>query len=155
MRTTFTGTVLALAAVTLLLGTEKTHAQFYQGPGRSGFVTTPYSYPFGWGYWMSARSAIYWDYYDRLDRALKFGYRIPKDPYYDPRSPYYNYLHRQPGQGLFGLGILGRRHRGHMGSSQPYPTPPQPTITPRTEPGVTFQEPELLQPETSAARPGS
>jgi hypothetical protein len=79
------------------------------GPGtyvpRDGLPYTQwYSYRTGALFYpgMNPRELIYQDYLDRLDRAQKFGYRIPQDPF-TPGSPYYNAGRRGPG--FFGLGF--------------------------------------------------
>ena len=47
------------------------------------------------------RDLLYMDYLDKLDRAHKFGYKIPQDPYYSGEADRVSH----PGRFGFGLGF--------------------------------------------------
>lgn len=70
--------------------------------------TQRYSYGIGQGILYfngDARTLWYLDYLDRADRAKKFGYPMPRDPYFDvPPEP--TPVVERP---RFGFGILRRR----------------------------------------------
>jgi hypothetical protein len=61
----------------------------YNVPFDGAPYTQIYNYETGSFFYpgMNPRQLIYQDYLDRLDRAYKFGYRIPEDPF-GPNSPY-------------------------------------------------------------------
>ena len=62
-------------------------------PGTPSFDGEPwtqrYSYGTGGIFYLNgdARQLYYLDYLDRLDRAHKFGYRVPVNPYFDEPPP--------------------------------------------------------------------
>lgn len=115
--------LLAIVAVTTLttLGTQRLDAQFWAGGEyerrtRPGYnvpfdgapYTQIYNYEtgsllyFGGGGSGYARSLAYQEYLDRVDRAMKFGYRMPEDPY-GPKSPHnrgYQYDRPRVGVGI-------------------------------------------------------
>jgi hypothetical protein len=94
-----------LYAITFVIGaTQAAHAQVitsteiergltYPGPSANGFESPSqrYSYKATTDAFIyangSAQQLRYLDYLDRLDRALKFGYRIPVDPYCASPAP--------------------------------------------------------------------
>ncbi len=86
----------ALAGALTLAHTSAAHAQRWGGPvidqvlspGDKGWwYTEPYTQRYSYGYSAlyingNSRQLRYADYLDKLDRALKFGYPIPRDPYF-------------------------------------------------------------------------
>lgn len=113
--------ILSIVAVATLttIGTNRLEAQAWAGGEyerrtRPGYnvpfdgapYTQIYNYEtgsllyFGGG---DPRRLAYQEYLDRVDRALKFGYRMPEDPY-SPNSPYSRARqHDRPRMGV-GLG---------------------------------------------------
>jgi hypothetical protein len=115
MQRILAGAVLVLASWAALtddgIGQTFSNSQIERalGPGtyvpRDGMSYNEwYSYNTGAFFYpgMNPRQLIYQDYLDRLDRAQKFGYRIPQDPF-APGSPYSNA--GRPGYGRFGMGL--------------------------------------------------
>ena len=49
---------------------------------------------------------LYMDYLDKLDRAHKFGYKIPQDPYVSGEA---DRVSRRPGRFCLGFGFFGWR----------------------------------------------
>jgi hypothetical protein len=91
----------ALAGALTLTHTAAAHAQRWGGPeidrvyspgARVPFDGAPWTYQYNYTYsalylGSSGRSLNYADYLDRFDRALKFGYPIPRDPTLAHRPP--------------------------------------------------------------------
>jgi hypothetical protein len=96
MRTFRNRAAATLTAVVMWAGATTAHAQFFIGSGgydrqlqpgavvlhdgepfshRYGFYAGPSSYFVG-----DANQLLYMDYLDRLDRAERFGYRLPPPP---------------------------------------------------------------------------
>lgn len=71
--------------------------------------TARYSYGLGYPFFYmngSSTQLRYLDYLDKADRAQKFGYRPPVDPYFPDAAPQEQTYPERP---RFGLGILRRR----------------------------------------------
>jgi hypothetical protein len=90
------------AALLVFTGTTNAHAQVitngeierglrFPGPTHDGEpYAQRYSYGLGQGILYfngDARNLWYLDYLDRADRAKKFGYRMPVDPYFPDATP--------------------------------------------------------------------
>lgn len=118
MRTILPGSILLLGILGFLSGSAaRLHAQGFGGgeyerrlrpgcnvPFDGAPYTQIYNYETGSFFYpcMNPRQLIYQEYLDRLDRAMKFGYRIPQDPF-GPNSPY-NRTHH-PDRPRVGLGL--------------------------------------------------
>lgn len=68
--------------------------RYYRGGAYLPFDGMPYTQRYNYGLesgifypGYNAQNLIMMDYLDRLDRAEKFGYRTPRDPFLDPASP--------------------------------------------------------------------
>jgi hypothetical protein len=115
---------LCLAALLLLAAVPSIQAQiitnteierglrFRGTPSYDGeSYTQRYSYGLGSApVYANGRSSYlyYLDYLDRADRAIKFGYRMPIDPYF-PEPPPEPVVERPARAGIFGFGLF-RRH---------------------------------------------
>jgi hypothetical protein len=92
----------AALALALFLAASQVQAQsfttyeldrYYRGGAYNSFDGMPYTQRYGYrldaGYLQfghTTHNLIMMDYYDRLDRAEKFGYCPPRDPYCDPAA---------------------------------------------------------------------
>ena len=111
-----------LSVITLLVGSCSyaqaqviTSAEYERGMSISGPLTNGYV-PFSHRYFYSegapniyvtgrgaAQRMIYLDYLDRLDRAQKFGYPIPADPFFHGPPQPARYPEPRPSVGGFGF----------------------------------------------------
>jgi hypothetical protein len=84
------------------------------GPASNGYVPLSHRYFYGTGPYIylngDPRMLTYLDYLDRADRAQKFGYRMPLDPFFEAPAPVIVYPEVQGYIGVGGgHGFLRRR----------------------------------------------
>ncbi len=94
------GALLTIASVapaqsppqTVLSNREIEWGLTYPGPAATGVVSQAERYSYNTGSFIYVNGdrnrMIYLDYLDRADRAAKFGYRMPVDPFFPPTPPF-------------------------------------------------------------------
>jgi hypothetical protein len=125
MRKTMPRHTLRLGAVLVVFfGTMQTvHAQLYSAeiqrglmfPGTRAYDGEPTTQRYSYATWSpliyvggNVRNLYYMDYLDRADRAAKFGYRMPVDPFF-PEAPVMQTPEPIPAPVRGGFGFFHRR----------------------------------------------